>query len=306
MAFSPDSSLAAKVVESPSSEVGPRPVSAIRAIVIHMAEGGGTVPWLTRPDGNSSHYVVEYSGRLVQMVREKNWAGSINPHAVRTNNDVPYIYLNEKITYGYSANRAALGDGWDNPNYHVIAIEVEGFAKDGPNAAQSDKLMDLVADIRRRYGKPLPTLGHRDFQNYKACPGKLIRWADYGGHGNPTNIIPEEEPVGLAFYPTTPVNGTVTIKPERGLINLTTEEIIFPDDRVKNTATRIHLIEPQGEGEGRQDGFLVRHNNAAYIALDDVVESFTVNPIKDCSQIESLLADREADLAAIAKIATGG
>jgi hypothetical protein len=182
MAFTADSPLASRVVESPSSEVGVRSVSSIRAICIHMAEGGGTVSWLTRPDGNSSHYVVEYTGRITQMVRESYWAGSINPRLVRTTNDPPYEYLGETIRYGRSAAEQALGSGVTNPNLHVVAIEVEGFAKDGPNAAERESLRKLVADIRRRRGA-LPCLGHRDFQDYKACPGKRIPWVDYGGHG---------------------------------------------------------------------------------------------------------------------------
>jgi hypothetical protein len=183
MAFTADSPLASRVVESPSSEVGVRSVSSIRAICIHMAEGGGTVSWLTRPDGNSSHYVVEYTGRITQMVRESYWAGSINPRLVRTTNDPPYEYLGETIRYGRSAAEQALGSGVTNPNLHVVAIEVEGFAKDGPNAAERESLRKLVADIRRRRGA-LPCLGHRDFQDYKACPGKRIPWVDYGGHGS--------------------------------------------------------------------------------------------------------------------------
>lgn len=156
----------------------------ILAIVIHHAEGGGTVSWLTRPDGNSSHYVVEYTGRVVQMVREDRAAGSINPTLVRLGDDAPFDYLGETVTYGATANKAALGEHWRNPNAAVIAIEVEGFARDGPNEKQRSALVDLVGDIRTRY-PGLPTLGHRDFQNYKACPGKRIPWVDYGGHGTP-------------------------------------------------------------------------------------------------------------------------
>lgn len=180
-------------VPSPPSEHWPR-TAPIRAIVIHMAEGGGTVRWLQRPDGNSSHYVVEYTGRIVQMVREDRAAGSIDPTKVRRDNDRPFTYLAETITYGVTANRAALGGHWDNPNAAVIAIEVEGFAREGPNPAQARALRSLVADIRTRHN--VPTLGHRDFQNYKACPGRLIPWAAWGGHGQ---IEVPEEPVERTF-----------------------------------------------------------------------------------------------------------
>lgn len=151
-----------------------------RAIVVHMAEGGGTVSWLTRNDGNSSHYVVEYSGRVVQMVRESEAAGSMNPKTTRTGDDAPYGYGGIVIVYGRTALNAA-GISAD-PNRYAIAIEVEGFAAAGPNELQTGALTRLVADIRRRHG-PLHVLGHRDQQDYKPCPGHKMPWHLFGGHG---------------------------------------------------------------------------------------------------------------------------
>ena len=197
MTFTADSPIAARVVASPASEIGQRAggTADIRAITIHMAEGGGTVSWLTRPDGNSSHYVVEYTGRVTQMVPEAYWAGSMNPDLTRTTDDAPFEYLGETITYGVTASKRCLGDGWRDPNRFVIAIEVEGFAKDGPNDLQRTALRRLVADIRSRRG-PLPCLGHRDQQAYKACPGKRIPWADYGGHA----VIPSEGDPMIRYF----------------------------------------------------------------------------------------------------------
>lgn len=168
----------------------------IKAIVVHMAEGGGTVSWLTRNDGNSSHYVVEYTGRIVQMVYESRAAGSINPNALRTNNDAAYSYLGESVVYGATAAKKCLGTYWSDPNAVVIAIEVEGYAATGPNAKQRAALVSLIKDIRSRRGA-LPVLGHRDFQNYKACPGKRIPWVDYGHHAvatKTTAVVGEETP----------------------------------------------------------------------------------------------------------------
>ena len=125
----------------------PRGGVPVRAIAIHHAEGGGTVSWLTRND-----------------------------------DDKPFTFMGEVIVYGVTANKAALGEYWRNPNAAVIAIEVEGFAAEGPNAAQRISLGRLVVDIRTRHD--VPALGHRDWQNYKACPGRKIPWVDYGGHGN--------------------------------------------------------------------------------------------------------------------------
>ncbi|MCC6311341.1 MAG: N-acetylmuramoyl-L-alanine amidase [Trueperaceae bacterium] len=192
MPFTADSPLATKVVESPSSEVGRRfgGISDIKGIAIHMAEGGGTVSWLKRLDGNSSHYVVEYGSRIVQMVRERDWAGSINPRNIRMTTDEPFTFMGESVVYGRRSAVNAIGKvAADNPNRYLIAIETEGFAVVGPNAAQRVALRKLVADIRKRYG-PLPVLGHRDFQDWKRCPGRKIPWADYGGHANRKPVVP--------------------------------------------------------------------------------------------------------------------
>lgn len=179
--MAPDSPVAAGFIPAPDH--WSRSGAEVRAIVIHMAEGGGTVSWLTRLDGNSSHYVVEYSGRVIQMVRESEAAGSMNPKLTRTSNDAPYSFMGETITYGRTALDAA-GIAHD-PNRYAIAVEVEGFAADGPNTLQAQGLARLVADIRSRRGAYLHVLGHRDQQSYKPCPGHKMPWALFGGHGAP-------------------------------------------------------------------------------------------------------------------------
>jgi hypothetical protein len=166
-----------------------------------MAEGGGTVSWLTRNDGNSSHYVVEYDGDVVQMVPEAMAAGSMNPKLTRSTNDAAFVYLGSACRYGISALKAVLGAYYADPNAVVIAIEVEGFAAVGPNAHQRAALARLVKDIRRRRGA-LGTLGHRDQQAYKACPGKKIPWVDYGGHAVKTTATTGS---------TTPTTGGATV-----------------------------------------------------------------------------------------------
>ncbi|HKR50531.1 MAG TPA: N-acetylmuramoyl-L-alanine amidase, partial [Pseudonocardiaceae bacterium] len=85
------------------------------------------------------------------------------------------------------------------PNEAVITLEIEGYAKDGPNTKQHDALERLVSDVRSRYPN-IGLLGHRDFQDYKACPGSHIQWDRLGGHG-PYQAEDEEEmkpfPVGV-------------------------------------------------------------------------------------------------------------
>lgn len=148
----------------------------VKAFVVHMAEGGGTVGFLSRPNPRnvSVHYVIERTGRIVQMVRESEATGSINPNHLRTTDDVE--------TFGATVRKSVMGE-WDrDPNSATITVEVEGFAASGPNAAQHGSLKALIADVRTRFPS-MGLLGHRDFQDYKACPGKLINWSELGGHG---------------------------------------------------------------------------------------------------------------------------
>jgi hypothetical protein len=182
-----DSPVAVRFVAAPDN--WSRGTAPIRAVIVHMAEGGGTVSWLTRDDGNSSHYVVEYDGEVVQMVAEARAAGSMNPNATRTTDDAAFSFLGQTVRYGATALRSMLGSYASNPNAASIAIEVEGFAATGPNTVQRKSLARLIADIRRRRGA-LPVGGHRDQQAYKACPGKRIPWIDYGGHAVKVASVP--------------------------------------------------------------------------------------------------------------------
>jgi hypothetical protein len=148
----------------------------IKAFVVHMAEGCGTFGFLSRPNerGVSVHYVIEYTGRIVQMVRESEATGSINPNDLRTTDDA--------AVFGATVGKAVMGDWWKDPNSATITCEIEGFAAAGPNAAQHGSLKTLVKDVRSRF-PTMGLLGHRDFQDYKPCPGKLIHWSELGGHG---------------------------------------------------------------------------------------------------------------------------
>lgn len=166
---------------------GPRAAPA-RALVVHMAEGGGTVGYLSRtPQPGtpqalrrvSVHYVIEYNGEVVQMLRLDRISGSINPRILRSSNDAPFIgYNGESIIFGISARKLVLGAYDRDPNRAIITVEVEGYAHRGPNKAQRISLVNLY----RRVTSELPSirglLGHRDFTTVKMCPGRLIPWAN--------------------------------------------------------------------------------------------------------------------------------
>lgn len=166
-------------------------------IVLHMAEGGGTVGYLSRsnPRGVSVHFVVERSGRIVQMLGLDKISGSVNPFHLRygvgllDGRGAPFDApetgpVAPHVQYGFAAVTAVLGIvGRANPNRHLISIEVEGFARTGPNSAQVISLQRMIAALRMQSSSIRGLLGHRDFQSYKACPGHKVPWQRLGGHG---------------------------------------------------------------------------------------------------------------------------
>jgi hypothetical protein len=166
----------------------------------HMAEGGGTVGFLSRPNGNgvSVHFVIEASGNTVQMLPLSHANGSLRPTAIRTTDDPPYLWQGDPITYGATAAGAVLGDWHKDPNSATIGVEIEGFAKDGPNAAQGVAMAYLWGYLDGKY-PGIRSLAHRDFADYKGCPGKRIPWGSVGGHGKEVEMkaVTDETPAEI-------------------------------------------------------------------------------------------------------------
>jgi hypothetical protein len=161
--------------------------TATKALVVHMTEGSGTeadVDYLANNPlrGVSVHFVILKTGEIVQMLGWNRIAGSINPNELRTTDDPPYTSPDgARVVYGATLRDAIMGS-WINGG--LLAVEVGGKAVDGPNQAQSEALVRLLADVRTRYPS-LPVLGHRDFTSTKGCPGHKVLWASLGGHGKP-------------------------------------------------------------------------------------------------------------------------
>jgi hypothetical protein len=243
--FTADSQLVDRVLVA---EAYDRQDAPILAVVVHFAEGGGTDTWLTRVDGNSSHYVIKYDGSLVQLVPESKAAGSMNPRLTRTTNDAAFTFGGETIRYGRAVLDEVLGKYAPiYVNRAVIAIEIEGFARDGLNPAQTITLVSLIKDIRNRRGR-IGLLGHRDQQDYKACPGKKIPWALLGGHGLPATtesfdvkFIMAGEPGKLLQVPT----GTDLF----GLDGVRVTEVADPD------GAELPFL---GYADGRSDQYVVK------------------------------------------------
>jgi hypothetical protein len=176
--------------------------TATKALVVHLTEGSGTeadVDYLANNPlrGVSVHFVILKTGEIVQMLGWNRIAGSINPNELRTTDDPPYTSPDgARVVYGATLRDAIMGS-WINGG--LLAVEVGGKAVDGPNQAQSEALVRLVADVRTRY-PGLPVLGHRDFTSTKGCPGHKVLWASLGGHGKP--VVPPkapEDPMGVSI-----------------------------------------------------------------------------------------------------------
>lgn len=163
------------------------------AVVWHMAEGGGTVGFLAKPNprGVSVHFVIEYSGRIVQMLDLTHMHSSLRTSDIRTTDDADGIY-GRSHALAVMGHWADIAHGTPGPNHASIGVEFEGFAATGPNDKQAAAMASLFLNLSTRW-PAIRSLAHRDFQDRKPCPGHQIPWALVGGHGEAT----EDDMVGI-------------------------------------------------------------------------------------------------------------
>lgn len=275
-------------------DFGPR--KATLGLCFHGAEAeAGVVGYLSRDPARrvSANFVCEASGRMVRMLPWDNTSGSMNPTDRSTN----------KAYYGHDHLVDVLGDYWTDPNIAVISVEIEMYARQGPNIAQVASLIAWSKDMKARYPSIRGAIGHADQTDTKGCPGttsnmKLV-FASIGGHG----LWQQEEPVPLIELANLTYTSKVVPKlnvpilreprNEGPVIRMTKAGDAFP--RVGVTDTGFHVIEAQDDTIGPFTAYIARGN----VNPDEPIAA----PLPDCSAAVAAQRerDREAVLAAVAE-----
>jgi len=138
-------------------------------VVFHMAEGDRVVEYLSGDNvvrNVSATFAITTEGEVVQMLPLDHTSGSLNPRDVRTSTD-PDGFWGRRWTRFYDADILT-----GRANQRTISIECAGRGVDGPNARQVAGVIELVEKLRARYARPIGFGGHRDFADYKLCPGR--------------------------------------------------------------------------------------------------------------------------------------
>lgn len=185
---------------------GSRSVPA-QGIVFHMAEGCNVTGYLAGDNvlrGVSAHFTIEADGEVVQMLPLGDVSGSLNPRDVRTSTDANGNY-GRRFTRYYDPDILT-----GNANHRTISVEMAGRAgqpwscgelgpfRPGINDAQLESAKELVQRLRDRYKRPIGVNVHRDFADYKSCPGNgtnIRALLAAVGHGAEKEKPPVEPPV---------------------------------------------------------------------------------------------------------------
>lgn len=186
MTFEPDTGLACEVLASPNAEArrdGRQPT----ILLLHytgVPTCANAVDWLSRPEsGVSSHYVIDESGRVIQMVREsmRAWHAGLSRWAGETD-----------------INSASIGIEIHNPGH-------DGGYPDFPEA-QMQAVEALCRDIVTRRGiRPERVLAHSDVAPVrKKDPGEKFDWARLAGAGighwvEPEPIARSDRGIGMGY-----------------------------------------------------------------------------------------------------------
>ena len=167
---------------------------------IHMAEGGdGTANWLARRTGESTtawrnrvkgvsaSFVIQSTGKRIQMVPWSNTAGNLNPNDRSSDN---------KGFYGRRYLLEVLPTHWTNPNAYTLSVEFCGFRANGITDDQLASFLELNEEARNRYPNMRGAFGHADQTDTKGCPGTannmLALWRAIG-HGRFGSTVTEDD-----------------------------------------------------------------------------------------------------------------
>lgn len=154
-----------------------------QGIVFHMAEGNRVVEYLSGAGvlrNVSATFAITTEGEVVQMLPLDHTSGSLNPRDVRRSTDKDGFW-GRRWTRFYDPDILT-----GKANQRTISIECAGFASAGPNRDQVRATVQLVATLRDHFKRPLGFGGHRDFADYKLCPGRSAGVKDIliaVGHG---------------------------------------------------------------------------------------------------------------------------
>lgn len=162
------------------------------------------VPWAART-GIMIHYSAATASQSVRDIQRYHME-------TRGWSDIGYNMLIRSTTGTIYEGRGldVLGahcKGYNTPNIGICVIGSDDPGRQDVSDTARESLRWLVAYIRRRAGRPLPILGHRD-RGSTQCPGdELYAWAVKQGMPGTTPAPPRPAPTGweeriMARFPT--------------------------------------------------------------------------------------------------------